>query len=150
MQRFAFSINDYQRDTTHVEDYALHGNDAGVLRVVLGQAKPYSFRTNSNQKNLPFSFAFYSCYMPYKDTLFGNTDIANIEMWDYFNAVLKRQQQEDLRFVVGGGDQVYVDGVQSLNIWKFLTKVARKEGGEILPSDSPMTHAMANIELTFS
>ena len=149
VRRYIFTIDGYDNDTIHVQDidklkplteygYALHGLDGDIDRIMLGQDRPYTFRTVHQRKADPFSFAFYSCHMPYKDTLFGNTDIVNIEMWDYFNAVLDRTAQEDLRFVIGGGDQVYVDGVESLNIWKFLKKVARKENGVLLPTVDSM------------
>jgi len=144
VKRYTFTISDYNTDTTYVVDtnqlkanteygYALHGMDSQIPRILLGQDRPYTFRTMPNKRKLPFSFGFYSCHMPYKDSFFGNTNVVNLEMWDYFHSVLSEHHKNDLRFVIGGGDQVYVDGVNSLNIWNFLHKVARKEDGNLLP-----------------
>ena len=148
IKKYPFTIENYDNDTIHVEKienlkpltkygYALYGDDLEVSRIMLGQDRVYQFRTLSNTKTKDFSFAFYSCHMPYKDTIFGNTNIQNLDMWDYFNLVLEKQS-EQMRFVIGGGDQVYVDGVKSLNIWRYLTKVARVEQGELLPSVEAM------------
>ena len=143
-----FTIADYDTDTTHVEDisglsplteygYALFSNDNGTGRIVLGHDRKMTFRTLPTTHD-SMSFGFYSCHMPYKKTIFGNTNLVNIEMWDYFAQVLERHHQDDLRFVIGGGDQIYTDGVDSLNIWAFLNKVMRKEDGQLLPSKEDM------------
>jgi len=145
---FSFTIPDYAADTTHIEDitglsplteygYALFGDDNGTGRILLGQDRKMTFRTMPTTQ-ASMSFGFYSCHMPYKKTIFGNTNLVNIEMWDYFTEVLERHQNDDLRFVIGGGDQIYTDGVDSLNIWAFLNKVMRKEGGELLPTKEDM------------
>ncbi|MBT3877773.1 MAG: alkaline phosphatase family protein [Candidatus Scalindua sp.] len=141
-----FEIKEYEKDTTHVEDinrlkpntlyaYALYS--AKENRIILGQDRVFSFRTMSAE-NEPFSFALYSCHMPYKYTMFKNTKMENEEMWDCFRIALNRHREKDLRFVIGGGDQVYTDGVESLNIWTYLDKVMRKENGEIFPTHEDM------------
>lgn len=142
-----FEIKGYENDTTHVEDvdalkpgtvyaYALYS--AGEKRIILGQDRVYSFRTMPAE-NVPYSFALYSCHMPYEQTIFGNTNLKNIEMWENFKSALNRHRQKDLRFVIGGGDQVYTDGVASLSIWNYLNKVMRKENGKLLPTQEDMT-----------
>ncbi|GMR08740.1 MAG: hypothetical protein BMS9Abin26_1747 [Gammaproteobacteria bacterium] len=148
-RRISFTIADYSQDTTYVVDidqlsalteygYALHGrDDNNNMRILLGQDRDYTFRTLPDT-TAPLSFGFYSCHMPYKQTVFGNTNLVNMEMWDCFNQVLTRHYATDLHFVIGGGDQVYVDGVKSLSIWKFLNKVMRKEDGTLLPDKDAM------------
>ncbi len=141
-----FNINThYENDLTTVVDidqlepytvyrYALYGSYvSNTKRIVLGQDRSHRFRTLSDQVG-PYSFAFYSCHMPYKATLFGGTSVANIEMWDCFGRALSRHYDDDLSFVIAGGDQVYVDGVKTLSIWRYLNKVMHKENGELLPT----------------
>ena len=113
---FGVVIDDYTNDTTCVIDidglsplteygYALFGDDGGAGRILLGHDRKMTFRTLPiTQESM--SFGFYSCHMPYKKTIFGNTNLVNIEMWDYFTQVLERHHNDDLRFVIGGGDQV--------------------------------------------
>ncbi|GMT42182.1 MAG: hypothetical protein IEMM0002_0593 [bacterium] len=140
--RREFEIKGYENDTIHVEDidvlkpgtvygYALYS--AEEKRIILGHDRIYSFRTMPLE-NAPYSFALYSCHMPYEQTIFGNTNLKNIEMWENFKSALNRHRQKDLRFVIGGGDQAYTDGVESLSIWNYLNKVMRKENGKLLPA----------------
>ena len=145
--RKEFEIKEFKDDTTYVEKniknlkpdtlyaYALYSDTK--KRVILGHDRVYTFRTLSTEKD-PYSFALYSCHMPYKKTFFGNTKMQNEEMWDYFRIALDRHREKDLRFVIGGGDQVYTDGVESLNIWAYLDKVMRTEDGEIFPTQEDM------------
>jgi len=145
---YEFKVEDHGRDTTHVENitgleplteygYALFGMNASLPRILLGHDRKMTFRTMPDT-TAPMSFGFYSCHMPYRKTLFGNTELVNIEMWDCFNEVLDRHYKEDLRFIIGGGDQVYTDGVATLDIWSFLNKVMRKEDGKVLPGKDDM------------
>ncbi len=140
--RFDFEINEYENDTTHVVEinglipgalyiYALYSDSE--KRIILGHDRTYSFRTMP-QENGSFSFALYSCHMPYKKTIWGNTKVVNENMWDSFKSALNRHREKDLRFVIGGGDQVYTDGVDTLSIWKYLDKVMRKENGTLFPT----------------
>jgi len=133
---------DDSADTTRVVDlngltaftdyhYALVRLD-DPSRSVLGHRRPHSFRTLTDQQNQPFSFGFFSCHMPYKTTLFkGRTKAVNEEMWDYMNGTLSRHKnmgtEKNLGFIIAGGDQVYADGVDTLNIWKLLNKVMRRD-----------------------
>lgn len=155
VQAFNFEVLDFSSDTTYVQlvdnldaateyGYALHGTDmSGVTRILYGQDHPndstaYSFRTLPSGV-VPFSFGFYSCHMPYSESIFGRLSIDNMEMWDSFAVTLARHRKNgDLSFVVAGGDQIYVDGVDGLNIWKYLQTNMRKENGALLPSKSDM------------
>lgn len=114
--------------------YALFGNDGHQSRVVLGHDKVREFSTLTDEDG-PFSFAFHSCHMPYKLSLFRKrTKAINEEMWDIYNDVLERHRSKGLRFVIAGGDQAYSDGVKTLDIWKYLNKVMHKEGINLSPS----------------
>ncbi len=152
---YAIEINDFSSDTTFVQSvdklaagteyrYLMYGSDSsGVERVLFGQDNPkdplaYSFRTLPKGK-VPFSFGFYSCHMPYTQSLFGRLSIDNMEMWDSFAETLARHRKNgDLSFIIGGGDQVYVDGVDQLNIWTYLKSRMRKENGVVLPGKEDM------------
>lgn len=140
VQAISFTT-DVSNDTTAVIDlsgltedshyrYLLWSEDQQL--VVFGHQRQLTFRTLSNQAQ-SISFGFFSCHMPYKKTLFGRTQTSNEQMWDYFNSALTRHNEKDLRFVIAGGDQVYSDGIDTLNIWKYLQKVMRREGGKLLP-----------------
>ncbi|MCG8436344.1 MAG: alkaline phosphatase family protein [Gammaproteobacteria bacterium] len=147
--RIHFNIKGWEKDTTEVIPanglkpgteycYALFSADENKGRIVLGQDRQHSFRTLPAAAGA-ISFGFFSCHMPYKKTLFKKkTAVVNMEMWDCFNEVLARHQRKDLAFVIGGGDQVYVDGVPTLSIWKYLNKVMRKEGGKLFPDKKVM------------
>lgn len=148
VRRIGFRIDDYSRDATIVLDlddlqplteyrYAVYGEEDGKHRILLGQDRPYRFRTMPAQA-APLSFAFYSCHLPFQENLFGSTRIVNMEMWDCLNEVMARHYDEDLRFAVAGGDQVYADGVPTLDIWKYLNKTMRKEAGKLLPTQEEM------------
>jgi len=148
VQRITFTINDFTDDSTCVLNleclnahtryrYALYGEEGGSHRILLGHDRPYSFRTLPDQEQ-SLSFGFYSCHMPYKQSIFGNTSIVNMEMWECLGQVLTRHDKQDLRFLIAGGDQVYADGVASLDIWKYLNKVMHKENGVLHPSQEEM------------
>lgn len=140
---------DFETDTTHVLDiddleplteyrYALYGTDeAGNSRILLGQDQRYRFRTMP-EAAAPLSFAFFSCHMPYDTTLFGQTETTSMAIWECLNETLERYYQDDLRFVIGGGDQVYTDGVDTLNIWEFLNKTMCRQDGALLPTQDDM------------
>ncbi len=148
--REPFQIDNFDNDSTHVVDldslqantqyaYALYSENES--RVILGQDRSLSFHTlPASEPIKPLSFGFYSCHMPYSSSLFGGTNLINMEMWDAFYEVLQRHRQEksNLRFIIGGGDQVYVDGIKTLSIWKYLNKKMRKENGTLFPSSEDM------------
>lgn len=140
------------KDTTIVADieglmpdtvyqYALADADASPAKMILGHDKICQFQTLPVQDST-FSFAFYSCHNPYKSSLFGasgTAQVVNIEMWEYLHAMLRRHQdKQELRFVIAGGDQVYADGVDSLNIWSYLKKNMRKVNGKLFPDQAAM------------
>lgn len=148
VRRIPFTVPDYESDATAVIDvdrlsplveyrYALYGEESGVARILLGQDRPYRFRTLPDGA-ASHSFAFYSCHMPYQHSIFGGTNVVNMEMWGVFNEVLERHQRQDLRFVIGGGDQVYADGVQTLDIWKYLNARMSKRGDTLSPGTEEM------------
>ena len=116
-------------------------------RLVLGHDREYSFRTPSPTRD--FRFALFSCHMPFKaGGLFSDkTEIANMDIWDIMSRALRhrRDNGNDLDFVIAGGDQCYVDGIPTLDIWRYLNKVMRKEGGQILPSEETMTQWYRDI-----
>ena len=150
VKMFSFTAS-YRSDTTHVVDieglapgteyrYALWGQDAGGAgsRILLGHTVPYRFRTLPDAADENVSFGFFSCHMPYHTSLFAGTRVVNMEMWSYLEATLERHYQKDLRFVIAGGDQVYVDGVDTLDIWSYLRSHMKKEGGELFPDKEAM------------
>jgi alkaline phosphatase D len=148
IKKFSFGVRNFDKDTTHVLDieqlqpdtvycYALLGDDKGIPRILLGQDDTMMFQTPPRGRG-KLSFGFYSCHMPYKKTLFGKTSLTNMEMWECFAKVLERHSDNDLQFIIGGGDQVYVDGVDTLNIWRFLNNAARREGEALLPKEETM------------
>ncbi len=144
---FPFTItHETAHDSTHVEtltglqpltDYRYLLWDELQGRCLLGHQRAHGFRTLSDQPG-PTSFAFFSCHMPYRTTLFGRTKAVNEEMWDYLATMLQRHRQKALRFIIAGGDQVYSDGVETLNIWKYLRQVMRREDGRLLPEKKSM------------
>jgi alkaline phosphatase D len=146
--RIPLSIPDYGQDSTVVAEiaelqpgteyrYALYGEEDGKMRILLGQDQPYRFRTMPEQ-DAPLSFAFNSCHMPYNSTLFGNTEAVGMEMWDCLNEVMERHYAKDFRFLIAGGDQVYVDGVKTLDIWKYLNKTMSRKDGQVYPLKDEM------------
>ncbi len=153
VRREAFDVLDWSRDTTAVLDldglvpgseygYALWSFDEG--RVVVGQDRigrsadgrrlHHAFRTLPlPSPTEPVTFGLYSCHRPYQDSLFGDARVGSMEIWYHFAAVLE-QRREGVAYVLGGGDQVYCDGVGGLDIWKYLDGVMAVEGGEVAPS----------------
>lgn len=153
VERKNFSIDGWDDDTTVVLDltdlqadtdycYALHGRDEE--RIILGQDRPFLFRTMPG-RDVSLSFGFYSCHMPYHKTLFGNTVLDNMDMWDLFKTAIQRHREKGLLFNIAGGDQVYVDGIDTLNLWQYLNKVMRVEEGEILPKEEDMVSWFRDI-----
>ena len=117
--------------------YALYGTDGSNQRVILGETKHYAFRTLPKKSQAPYSFAFLSCHMPYKDESLNHISINNMQMWSHFDTILKKRGDE-MRFVINGGDQVYTDGIDGLNIWQYLAKSASCKEGELHPSQHAM------------
>ena len=134
-RREDFAIEDEDSDTTIVLDlediapdirygYVLHSRDDE--RVLLGHNRLRSFRTPPRyDERRPFQFALFPCHMPYRQSgLFGKrTEVRNLEMWDYLGTSLQRHAGE-IDLVIAGGDQCYADGVQTLDIWRYLRSQA--------------------------
>ena len=144
VRREGFEIEDYASDTTYVVDlenldpdtvygYAVYSHDKQCI--ILGHNRLRSFRTPPPEaEQRPFQLALFSCNMPYEiNGLFKKrTETANIEMWHFLDATLQRHSSE-VDLVIAGGDQAYSDGVDTLDIWKYLNKRMRKEGDTLLP-----------------
>ncbi|MDE3260145.1 MAG: alkaline phosphatase D family protein [Gemmatimonadota bacterium] len=146
----AFTLSDYNRDTTHVLDvdelepdrrygYVLH-SDADGGKVVLGHNRLRSFRTPpAREERRPFQIAMFSCHMPYdvSGMFKKRTHVGSIDTWDFLGATLRRHAA-NVDVVIAGGDQSYCDGVETLNIWKLLNRTMRREGGRLLPDEASM------------
>ena len=138
---------DCNTDTTFVVDicsltegcfyrYALYSIEDE--RIILGHEseseRDYGFRTPSSGPG-KFSFGLYSCHMPFRKGR-RDTEIINMDMWEHLYTTLTEHSENDnkIDFLIAGGDQVYVDGVDALSIWQHLNDVmCKKEKGEILP-----------------
>ncbi len=120
-----------------------------------GSAGFYFQTLETNPKS--FSFALFSCHNPYIDGKDEDTvvevDAENMKAWDSFSRNLHRHRSplvdntsSNLAFVIGGGDQCYVDGRDKINIWNYLYKVmGAKEDGEVYPSQDDMVSWYRNI-----
>ncbi|HSR66434.1 MAG TPA: alkaline phosphatase D family protein [Acidobacteriota bacterium] len=86
----------------------------------LGYQQELKFRTQAKKPD-KVTFGLYSCHNPYDKH--GN--LTNMEMWNWFGEIL---QDRNADFVIGGGDQVYSDGRETLSIWEWL----RQNKGELL------------------
>ncbi|WP_331691218.1 hypothetical protein VY732_16775 [Pseudomonas sp. ZY71] len=81
-------------------------------RTEIGYQKTFSFTTMA-QVMPNFSFGFYSCHDPFN----ANNSLG---AWPLF---LNRATDANVRFVIGGGDQVYVDCQENKyfpDIWEWL------------------------------
>jgi len=67
--------------------------------------------------------------MPYKKNSF---DLVNIHMWDRFGDELDQRNGD---FILGVGDQVYVDGNSKVSIWEWLRKNRKEFVQEVKPED---------------
>lgn len=85
---------------------------------VLGKEENLAFQTFPETAT-ELNFGFYSCHMPYDDK-----NGVHLGMWESFYQELLKA---DARFVIGAGDQVYVDGNDDLNIWNWLRKVKQEK-----------------------
>jgi alkaline phosphatase D len=92
----------------------------------LGYDEVLAFRTHPSKPD-SFAFGFFSCHMPYE-----GRNLVNINVWEALHEELTKAGG---RFVIGAGDQVYVDGNPHLDIWRWLRKVKNRNGG---PSDDDM------------
>lgn len=119
-----------------------------------------SFKTiPTDQDDNPFSFGFYSCHKPFdkkaeckevtengqkvKQKVVTGVYEENMEVWDYF---LKTVKEEKLRFILGGGDQVYIDGIPGvLDMWQYLRDNMSEENGKLYPEIQEMVKMYREI-----
>ena len=85
----------------------------------LGHDDILSFQTFPDRATSELTFGIYSCHMPYKEK-----KLVNMELWESFDRELC---DGEARFIIGMGDQVYVDGNDHFNIWDWLKKVKHKK-----------------------
>ncbi len=109
-----FDINGLDAGTTYY--YAVISSELDATKVPrrteLGADKPLFFRTMPESPS-ELTFGFYSCH----DHISANGDVG---AWPHF---LEKLTDTGAHFVIGGGDQIYVDtnakqGFQ--DIWKWL------------------------------
>ena len=86
------------------------------------------FKTQSDEQEA-ITFGLFSCHMPYKKNSF---DLVNIHMWDRFGDELDQRNGD---FILGVGDQVYVDGNSKVSIWEWLRKNRKEFVKEVKPED---------------
>lgn len=102
-------------DTTYY--YALYNPEKDAWE--LGAVKNHTFKTLPVEKAgaWDITFGFYSCHMPFDPKSQSKADAS---MW----ALMEKELRfSNARFVIGGGDQVYSDGTDYLNIWSWLRRV---------------------------
>jgi alkaline phosphatase D len=86
------------------------------------------FKTQNGSQD-SMTFGLFSCHMPYRKNSF---DLVNIHMWDRFGDELNQRGGE---FILGVGDQVYVDGNSNISIWEWLKKIRKEFTREVKPED---------------
>ena len=86
------------------------------------------FKTQNGSQD-SMTFGLFSCHMPYRKNSF---DLVNIHMWDRFGDELDQRSGE---FILGVGDQVYVDGNSNVSIWEWLKKIRKEFMREVKPED---------------
>ncbi|CAM3839343.1 alkaline phosphatase D family protein [Aeromonas bestiarum] len=109
-----FDITNLKPDTTYYY-YLMSPNQISKSmwrRTEIGYQKTFSFTTMA-QSMPDFSFGFYSCHDPF------NANNSN-GAWPLF---LNRANSAGVRFIIGGGDQIYVDCQDNKyfpDIWEWL------------------------------
>ena len=93
--------------------YALFAGFERSQRWEVGNEDLLSFKTFPAEAD-HLSFGVFSCHQPFK-----GADIVRSEMWSAFYEALTAA---DASYVIGAGDQVYVDGVKTADIWRWLRK----------------------------
>ncbi|MEM7307299.1 MAG: alkaline phosphatase D family protein [Planctomycetota bacterium] len=107
-----FDVRDLEPGTRY--HYAVFALDEDRSeRWEIGRDHAHSFRTAAPDAE-SVRFGLFSCHMPFK-----GRDVRNMHMWQSFRQVLEIY---DADFVVAGGDQVYTDGDDGMNIWRWLRK----------------------------
>ncbi|MBP6365733.1 MAG: alkaline phosphatase family protein [Nitrosomonas sp.] len=102
--------------------YAAFALNLAIRKTPWEIAPDYQFNRFKTQEvaQKSITFGLFSCHMPYKKNSF---DLVNIHMWDRFGDELDQRNGD---FILGVGDQVYVDGNSKTSIWEWLRK-NRKE-----------------------
>ena len=125
-----FTTRNKKNDTCHVIDlerlaenteyyYSLWRKEGSWYRFYLGDGTSHSFKTQPKEpkKN---TFALLSCHMPFTCDD-GKLGLKNIEMWKRLGDVLKNEK--DIRCIIYGGDQAYIDGISELNFWTHMDEI---------------------------
>lgn len=112
-------VPDFQAETCYY--YGVFNRDDSCWE--LGIEKEHCFTTLPQDGNGPWDVAFglYSCHMPFDPNCSSKADAS---MWGIMEEELRFN---NARFVIGGGDQVYVDGTDYLNIWAWLKKIKKEK-----------------------
>ena len=104
-----FELTDLEADNVYYYYLIAHDENADNT-VCIGRETTHTFKTLSTNDDR-LSFGLYSCHDPYKQN-------SGTAMWRQLYQALKETQSD---FVIGGGDQIYVDSTKS-DIWKWLKK----------------------------
>jgi alkaline phosphatase D len=99
----------------HYASFALDMKPRKIAWEVAPDNKVNCFRTQGESRG-SLTFGIFSCHMPYKKNSF---DLVNIHMWDRLGDELHQRNGE---FILGLGDQVYVDGNSRISIWEWLKR----------------------------
>lgn len=132
----------FEHDITHVWDiaglkpgqryyYASFALDLSARKIaweIAPDNKVNHFRTQRESRDA-LTFGVFSCHMPYRKNSF---DLVNIHMWDRLGDEL---EQRDGEFILGIGDQVYVDGNSNVSIWEWLKKIREDFVREVKPEN---------------
>lgn len=121
----------FEQDLTRVLDldalepdtqyfYALFSTDGAesTKRWILGFQEQLTFRTHPHALD-PVAFGLISCHMPY--------DARNLVNMEMFDSLEREMADADARFLIAAGDQVYVDGNEHIDIWRWLRSI-KSEG----------------------
>ncbi len=85
----------------------------------VGRDAQHSFKTQASDPQ-EVTFGLFSCHMPFK-----GRNILNMDMWTSLRRALASEKAD---FIIGAGDQVYCDGDDSVNIWRWLMSIKDEVG----------------------
>lgn len=97
--------------------YALLSDDTESIDRVTGGDPEHHFFYTLPENPRTISFGFYSCHDLYSQFSRGGTCKPANSLWPEFDAKLKNAQAD---FVIGGGDQIYIDSGQFETIWDWM------------------------------
>lgn len=110
---FVVDVTGLEPDTRyHYALVALFREEA--KRWELGYEEDLSFRTDPTQRT-ELAFGLMSCHMPYL-----GEDLVNMSMLTSLDQELRDARA---RMLIAAGDQVYVDGNDKFDIWRWLRRV---------------------------